>query len=498
MATPVLTLAHISKSFGGTQALADASLELYPGEVTALLGENGAGKSTLVKILAGLYHADRGEIRVAGRPVNSASTAAARALGISVVHQESVLFDNLSVAENILIQARPKRWGCIDWRALRRRASAVLGLLDAQFDPDVPVGALSVAQRHLVQIARGLSQNARVMVLDEPTAALSHQEAHDLQRVVQRLKSAGTAVLLISHRFEDVFALADRFVVLRDGRSVGSGPIATATEEHLLRLMVGRSVEQAMPPAVDEEEAQHRATVLRIERLSRPGEFEDVSFELRPGEILGVYGLVGAGRTELLQCLFGLTRAATGGVQIDEREARIRSASDAVRLGIAYVPEDRQLQGLICQFSIASNIALANLREVSWRGVLVHARAAQLAKRWIALLHIAAAGSAQRAADLSGGNQQKLVLAKWLATGPKVLLVDEPTKGIDVGTKAAVHRMMRDLAARGLAILMVSSDLPEVLGMSDRVLVMRAGRVRAHLTRADATAERLAQAATAA
>jgi rhamnose transport system ATP-binding protein len=496
MTAPVLTLAHLRKSFGVTHALVDASLELHAGAITALIGENGAGKSTLVKILAGLYPPDAGEIRVDGRLASIASTATARALGISVVHQESVLFENLSVAENILIQARPKRWGCIDWDALRLRARAVLELLDAQFDLDAPVGTLSVAQRHLVQIARGLSQNARVMVLDEPTAALSHQEAQDLQRVVQRLKAAGTAVLLISHRFEDVFALADQFVVFRDGRSVARGPIANVTEEDLLRLMVGRPVEQVFPPTTAEHGV--RTPLLRVGALSRPGEFEDVSFELRQGEILGLYGLVGAGRTELAQCLFGLTRAASGHVQLENQEARIRGTQDALRLGIAYVPEDRQHQGLICQFSIASNIALANLGEVSRAGVLRRERAAQVAKHWMASLHISAAGPEQRAADLSGGNQQKVVLAKWLATRPKVLLLDEPTKGIDVSAKAAVHRIMRDLAARGLAILMVSSDLPEVLGMSDRVLVMRAGRVRAQLARADATAEKLAQAATAA
>ena len=492
MAAPLLTLAHIRKTFGVTRALADASLDLYPGEVTALIGENGAGKSTLVKVLAGLYQPDSGEIRLAGRVVSIESAAAARRLGISIVHQESVLFDNLSVAENILIATRPKRCGLIAWRELRQRARELLELLEASFDPDQLVGDLSVAQKHVVQIARGLSHDARVMVLDEPTAALSHREAQDLHRVVARLTAAGTAVLFISHRFEEIFALAHRYAVFRDGCSVGDGYVADATTEQLLQLMVGRAVENVEAPAAPPVAS---AEALRVEHLCRAQEFADVSFSVRRGEILGVYGLVGAGRSELMQCLFGLTHRDTGRVMLGDDEADVRDPEDAIRLGIAYLPEDRQSQGAIPQFSIAANIALPNLAKLSSYGLQSAERTAQLAMRWITALQIRASGPDQPVADLSGGNQQKVVLAKWLATEPRVLILDEPTKGIDVGAKAAVHRTMRDLAAQGLAIVMVSSDLPEVLAMSDRVMVMRRGRVRAQLARAEATAEKLAEAA---
>jgi rhamnose transport system ATP-binding protein len=479
MTAPVLTLTRLRKEFGGTRALADASLELYPGEVTALIGENGAGKSTLVKVLAGLHQPDAGEIRLDGQIVRFASPAAARAHGISVIHQESVLFDNLSVAENILIDARPTSRGLISWREMRRRARLLLEPLEAGFDPDQPLGELSIAQKHLVQIARGLNHAARIMVMDEPTAALSHGEAGHLRLIVQRLRANGTAVLFISHRLEEVFAIADRYAVFRDGRAVGDGMIAGATTEALVRLMVGREIEpESAPPA------SAGALALSVEHLSRANEFHDVSFDVRQGEILGVYGLVGAGRSELMQCLFGLTRSDSGKVS----PVTARSPEHAIRLGLAYVPENRQREGVILPFSIAANIALANLAG--------RTPAVALARHWISALQIRAVGPEQRAEELSGGNQQKVVLAKWLATHPKVLILDEPTKGIDAGAKAAVHRLIRELAAQGLAIILVSSELPEVLALAARVMVMRRGRVCVTLTRAEASAEKLAQAAT--
>jgi rhamnose transport system ATP-binding protein len=492
---PLLTLAHIRKAFGGTRALVDASLDLHRGAVTALIGENGAGKSTLVKVLAGLYPPDSGEIRLDGRAVRIESAAGARELGISVVHQESVLFDNLSVAENILISTRPKRRGLIAWRELRERTRSILEQLEAAFDPDQLVGELSVAQKHLVQIARGLSHDARVMVLDEPTAALSHHEARDLHRIVTRLKTAGTAVLFISHRFAEIFAIADQYAVFRDGCSVGAGRVGETTPDQLLQLMVGRPIEQIFPRATPAAAAEG-VVALDVEHLCRAHEFHDVSFSVRRGEILGVYGLVGAGRSELMQCLFGLTRADSGRVRLGDQETRVRDPEDAIRLGLAYLPEDRQLQGAILPFSIAANIALPNLRKLSSFGFSKVARVQQLAQHWMTALQIRATGPDQRVADLSGGNQQKVVLAKWLATQPKVLILDEPTKGIDVGAKAAVHRAMTELAAQGLAIVMVSSELPEVLGMSDQVMVMRRGRMKALFGRAEATPEKLAQAAT--
>jgi rhamnose transport system ATP-binding protein len=496
MPAPVLTLAHLRKDFGGTRALADASLSLYAGEVTALLGENGAGKSTLVKVLAGLHQPDAGEIRLDGRRVRLESAAAARRLGISVIHQESALFDNLSVAENILIDALPKRRGLIAWRELRRRSRILLDSLEASFDPDQLVGELSIAQKHLVQIARGLNHAARIMVMDEPTAALSHSEAEHLRLIVQRLKAGGTAVLFITHRLEEIAAIADRYTVFRDGSAVGEGMVDGTTAEELLGLMVGRAPEAVASAEMPAPRAIFGSEALRIEHLSRKNEFHDVSFEVRRGEILGVYGLVGAGRSELMQCLFGLTRSDTGSVLVAGIQQDVRNPEHAIRLGLAYLPEDRQREGVIAQFSIAANIALANLVALSPFGFHRSARATQLATRWMMDLQIKATDADQLVEDLSGGNQQKVVLAKWLATQPNVLILDEPTKGIDAGAKAAVHRVVRELASQGLAIVLVSSELPEVLGMSDRVIVMRHGHLCAQFARAEASAERLARAAT--
>jgi rhamnose transport system ATP-binding protein len=526
MPDPLLVLAHVGKTFGATRALAKASLELHAGEVTALIGENGAGKSTLVKMLAGLYQPDTGEIRIDGQPVRIDSPAAARKLGISIVHQESLLFDNLSVAENVLIDAIPRRRGLIDHGELMRRAADVLRQLDPPFTAAQLVGELSVAQKHLVQIARGLSHSARIVVLDEPTAALSHREAQDLYRVVERLKSAGCAILLISHRFEEIFASADRYVVFRDGCDVGCGRIGETNTQQLIDLMVGRTP-PPWPSSRDQRQSRGRecidqtsvftspppvagggpgwghpatstAEILRVENLSRDREFLDISFSVRSGEILGFYGLVGAGRSEVMQCLFGLTRPEAGRVLLQGRDATAITTGEAIANGLAYVPEDRQHQGAILPFSIASNIALPNQKMISRFGMQHRSAVAELANKWIAALQIKANSPHQNVDDLSGGNQQKVVLAKWLATQPQLLIVDEPTKGIDVGAKAAVHEVMRNLAATGIAIVMVSSDLPEVLGMSDRVIVMRRGRVRARLDRSEASAENLAQAATAA
>ncbi len=492
MANPVLTLCGIRKSFGGARALRDANLQLYAGEVTALIGENGAGKSTLVKILCGFHQPDGGEIQIRGRTVFISDAEHARRLGINVVHQECVVFDNLSVAENIFISARPQRRRVVAWSGMRRRATSILRQLDASFEPDMPAGNLSVAQKHIVQIARALTTEARVLILDEPTAALSHHEAEDLFKITRRLKETGCAVLFISHKFEEVFALADRYTVFRDGASVGAGQVAATDSDQLIRLMVGRSVEQLFP----KQPAVIGAELLRVESLSRGTEFEDISFSLRRGEILGVYGLVGAGRTELAQTLFGLQRPDSGRVLIDGAPVSITNPEDAIRHGLAYVPEDRQQQGAILAFSIADNIALPSLARLAPSGICSRARESQLARDWIGSLSIKASGPEQHVESLSGGNQQKVVLAKWLARNPRVLLLDEPTKGIDVGAKAGVHAVTSDFVQRGNAVVMISSELPEILGMSDRILVMRRGRVRALLERAQATPEKIVQAAT--
>ena len=492
MTDPILSLSGIAKSFAGVRALVRGDLDLYAGEVTALVGENGAGKSTLIKVLTGVHQADAGVVQLAGSPVRIGSAEEARRLGISAIHQEAVVFDDLSVAENIFIGARPKRRGLVDWREMERRARAILHELESDLDPATPMRSLSVAQKHLVQIARALSYEARIVIMDEPTAALSHREVEDLFAIVRRLRAEGRAVLFVSHKFEEVFAIADRYAVFRDGEAVAQGMLPEVDRDRLISLMVGRAVSQVFPKAsvaIGEE-------VLRVERLSRDPEFADVGFSLRRGEILGVYGLVGAGRSEVMQALFGLTRADSGRVMLGGEALDIRRPEDAIAHGIAYVPEDRQGMGAILQLPIGQNITLPSLSHLTRFGLLRPAREGAIAAELTRRLDVRMQGLGQLVQELSGGNQQKVVIAKWLATNPRVLILDEPTKGVDVGSKAAVHAFMGELVARGLAVIMVSSELPEILGMADRVMVMRRGRVRAFFDRADASPEAIVRAAT--
>jgi rhamnose transport system ATP-binding protein len=480
--TPLLTLTGIRKSFGGVRALDDASLELHPGSVTALIGENGAGKSTLVKILSGVHQPDAGDIRLDEHAVRIANPNAARALGIGVVHQECQVFDNLSVAENLFVNSQPRRHGMVDWRALRARAATLLRELDADFDAGMPAGRLSIAQKHVVQIARALADESRVLILDEPTASLSQRECAELFRIVRKLRDAGRALLFISHKFEEIFEIADRYAVFRDGVSVATGFVGETSRDELIRWMVGRPIDQLFPKI----EVLIGAELLRVDKLSLAGAFEDISFALRRGEILGIYGLVGAGRTELAEALFGLAADVRGSVRL---------APDAAEAGIALVPEDRQSQGAILPFSIAANVALPNLAALAPRGWCDARREAGLAREWMDKLSIKALTPQQPVSSLSGGNQQKVVLGKWLARNPAVLILDEPTKGIDVGAKAAVHSVMSGFASRGNGVIMISSELPEILGMSDRVLVMRRGRSRGEFSRSQATSEALLRAA---
>ena len=477
MHSSLLTLSDIRKSFGGVRALERASLDLARGAVTALIGENGAGKSTLVKILSGVYQPDAGEIRFDGKEVRIANPQASRALGIGVVHQECLAFDNLTVAENLFVNCQPSRRGLVNWGGMRAQAAAVLRDLDADFDADAPAGRLSIAQKHVMQIARALAHESRVLIFDEPTASLSQRECAELFRIVRKLRDAGCALLFISHKFEEIFALADRYAVFRDGVSVSAGNVSEVSGDELIRLMVGRPVEQLFPKL----ETTAGSELLRVEGLGRAGEFEDISFALRSGEILGVYGLVGAGRTELAEVLFGINAPDAGRVICDA--------------DIALVPEDRQKQGSILPFSVAANIALPNLAALAPRGWCNSNDESQLARQWIERLAIKAQGPDQPVQNLSGGNQQKVVIAKWLARRPGVLILDEPTKGIDVGAKAAVHAVTSEFARDGGGVLMISSDLPEILGMSDRVLVMRRGRLRGEFTREQATSENLLRAA---
>jgi rhamnose transport system ATP-binding protein len=392
------------------------------------------------------------------------------------------VFDNLSVAENLFVNNQPARRGFVDWRRLRARADEVLRELDAGFDAGTPAGNLSIAQKHVVQIARALVHESRVLILDEPTASLSQRECAELFRIVRTLRDAGRALLFISHRFDEVFEIADRYAVFRDGVSVGAGLLADTDRDTLVRLMVGRDVAQLFPRL----ESQTGEELLRVEGLGLARQFADISFTLRRGEILGIYGLVGAGRTELAQALFGVTAADAG---------RVTLSDSARAAGLALVPEDRQSQGAVLPFSIAANLALPNLATLAPRGWCSRRREAGLAREWIERLAIRASGPEQVVHSLSGGNQQKVVIAKWLARKPAVLILDEPTKGIDVGAKAAVHAITSEYARAGNGVIMISSELPEILGMSDRVLVMRRGRIRGEFTRATATGEALLRAA---
>jgi rhamnose transport system ATP-binding protein len=490
-ASPLLSLRGVKKSFGGVHALMDGQLDLYPGSVTALIGENGAGKSTLVKILTGVLQPDAGEIRIDGKIVQITSPAVAQQLGISVIHQESVVFDALSVAENIFITARPRRHGLIDWARMRRDAAALLTRFDVAIDPALPVRELSVAQKHLVQIARALSGESRIVIMDEPTAALSQHESDDLFRIVRQLQAEGRAILFIGHKFEEIFAVADRYAIFRDGSAVDHGLLSDTTPDQLISRMVGRALAQVFPPV----NAEIGNELLRVENLSRPPEFRDISFAVHRGEILGVYGLVGAGRSEVMQTLFGLQPALSGRIFILGSEVRVRTPKEAIAHGLALVPEDRQHQGAILNLAIADNVSLANLNQLGRGGFISRVAERAAALPLLEQLQIKAASLSQRVRELSGGNQQKVVLAKWLATQPRILILDEPTKGIDVGAKAAVHQMMRDFVRRGFAIIMISSELPEILGMSNRILVMSHGRSCARFERSEATPENIVRAA---
>ncbi|HVJ43314.1 MAG TPA: sugar ABC transporter ATP-binding protein [Dongiaceae bacterium] len=491
--TPLLNLRGISKSFPGVRALQQVELALHPGRVTALIGENGAGKSTLVKILTGIYQPDEGEIELDGAARRIGTAAEAQAAGITAIHQETVLFDDLSVAENIFLGHTPRtRWGLVDWQAMNRRTAEILQRIGVAIDPAARLRDLSIAQRHLVAIARALSIEARIVIMDEPTAALSHKEVEDLFAIIAHLKASGTAILFISHKFEEVFRIADDYTVFRDGRAVGAGSIADIDQGELVRLMVGRNVDHVFP----KQQVAIGPVVLAVENYNHPTEFADISFDLRKGEILGLYGLIGAGRSEVMQSIFGITRPGSGMIVIDGRRLAPRSPNEAISAGIVYVPEERGRHGAVLPLPIAENIALPSLKRLSRAGFLRPRAEFDLARRYAERLDLRAASLSQTVGTLSGGNQQKVVIGKWLATAPKVIILDEPTKGVDIGSKAAIHAFMSELAAEGLAIIMVSSEIPEILGMSDRVLVMREGRIAGHFERAGLTPEDLVCAAT--
>ena len=466
---------------------------LRPGEVHALLGENGAGKSTLVKIMTGVHQPDGGEILLNGQQNHFSDTRESSQVGIAAIYQELSLFPDLDVAENIFIGRQPVAiGGRIDWRKLYKDAENLLASLGVHLDLKQKARNLSIAQQQMVEIARAISVNARILIMDEPTSSLTLNEVADLFRLVRRLREDGTAIVFISHRLEELFEIADRVTVLRDGAFVDTCPMKDVTRDDLIRMMVGRTITDLFPKL----DVKTGDVVLKVEHLTRKGSFTDVNFELRRGEILGMAGLVGAGRTNVARAIFGVEPATGGRIQVEGREVAITSPQQAIGLGLAYVPEDRQLHGLIPAMQIYPNISLPMLKSFSNWGWM-NFRAERKASYDAALqMEVCANNIWQRARELSGGNQQKVVLAKWLSTNPRILILDEPTRGIDVGTKAAVHALMSKLASEGMAILMISSELPEVLGMSDRIIVMREGHLTGQFIRTDATQEKIIAAAT--
>jgi len=483
----VLELKHMSKSFPGVQALNDVYFDVHSGEVHALLGENGAGKSTLIKIISGLYKPDSGEILLDGKPVSFNSPREAQMAGIATIYQELSLYPELTVAENIFMGHAPRGFlGAVNWREMRQRAEEILASLNIHdMDVNSKVGTMSVGNRQRVEIAKALSMNARILIMDEPTAALTEADVVRLFGIVRLLRERGVSIIYISHRMEEVFELTDRVTVLRDGHYVGTKPVSETDANDLIGMMVGRTIDNLFPKLP----ANVGDVLLEVRSLNRKPLTRNVSFNIRAGEIVGVAGLVGSGRSELAQVIFGMTPAESGEILLGGKPVHITSPNQAMKLGIAYVPEDRGTQGLIRQMKLRENVSLAVLRSLV-RGSFVNRKAEKsLAEKTIETLSIRAYSTEQVVGKLSGGNQQKVVVGKWLASKPRVLIMDEPTRGIDVGAKAEIHRLISELAQQGMAIMMISSELPEIMGMSDRILVMREGSLVGEYRRGEATQE---------
>ncbi|EFC80671.1 sugar ABC transporter ATP-binding protein [Parafrankia sp. EUN1f] len=483
---PLLHVHNVSKSFGVVAAVRDVSIPVYAGEAHALVGENGAGKSTIVKMLAGVHRPDTGSIDLAGRPLDLRSPADARAAGIAVIYQEPTLFPDLSVAENIAMTRPPRgRFGMIDRHRAARTAADLFARLGVEIDPARPARGLSIADQQIVEIAKALSMDTRVLVMDEPTAALTSVEVERLFAVARSLLEQGTAIVFISHRFEEITALCARVTVMRDGQHVSTDLMADLDVDEIVRRMVGRDLSALHP----QRTAAPGEVMLQVEGLGRDGVFEDVSFTVRSGEIVALAGLVGSGRSEVVQAVFGVDRRDRGTVRVGGQRLRPNSPRAAMSAGLALVPEDRRLQGLVMDASIQRNVTLPRAGSLARVGLLLGGAERRSAEEWATRLQTKYHRLSDAVSTLSGGNQQKVVLAKWLATMPRVLIIDEPTRGIDVGTKAEVHRLISGLATDGVAVVVVSSELPEVLSLADRVLVMREGRLVRELDRDEATEE---------
>ena len=479
--TALLEAIGIRKSFGGVHALKGVSLELQAGEVHALVGENGSGKSTFIRILTGAVNQDAGEIRLQGKLVDHNDPARSRRLGIAVIYQQPALFPDLSVAENIALAAEAGHpWRKINWNHRNRHAAKLLERVGARIRPQTAVRSLSMPEQQLVEIAKALDADARVVIMDEPTASLGDRDAENLARIVNELKTADVGVIYISHRFEEIFQLADRVTVLRDGNSVGTRLAKDLNSQELIRLMVGRELSTIFPRRSNDI----GEPVLEVKQLScRSRGVKDVSLSIHRGEVLGMAGLVGSGRTQFAETLFGLSPADTGSIYLDGKPFSIHSPEEALSLGLAYVPEDRRRHGVIMDMPIAQNTTLASLPAVSRNGFLRFDAEKKAALEYGERFRVKAPSLDTLVRNLSGGNQQKVSLARWLMTKPRVLILDEPTQGIDVGAKSEIYQLINELAGQGIAILLISSELPEILGLSDRIAVMHAGRVAGTLLR---------------
>jgi rhamnose transport system ATP-binding protein len=493
VAENILELKHITKTFPGVRALDDVHFDLKHGEIHALIGENGAGKSTLIKVITGVYQADAGDIFFDGAPVEIRSTADSQRIGVAAIYQHVTCYPDLSVTENIFIGHEKINHVLrkIDWKDLHHRAEELLQRLDADFDPRTLMGNLSVAQQQIVEIAKALSANARIIIMDEPTAPLTNRESEDLYRITESLRDKGASIIFISHRMEDMYRLASRVTVFRDARYVGTWNLNEVRREELIMAMVGREITQFFPKRV----VKRGEEILRVEGLSRTGYFKDVSFSVHKGEILAITGLIGAGRTEVCEAIFGVTHPDSGRVTLGGEELRADNPSQAIEKGVGYLPEDRLRQGLILDWELSKNVTLPTLKQFGTLGWLHPKKENTVTKELTEKLQVRAGSVFDRAATLSGGNQQKIIVAKLLAGKMKVIILDEPTKGVDVGAKTAIFNIMNDLAEMGYGIIMVSSEMAEVLGMSDRIVVMREGRVAAILDTASSSQEQILRAA---
>ena len=487
MSEKILELRGITKIFPGVKALDRVQFDLGPGEIHALMGENGAGKSTFIKVIMGVHQAEEGEMFLNGKPVHFKNTRDAQKAGIAAIYQHVTAYPHLSVAENIFTGHLKRKYGVVQWKQMYEEADALLKELNANFDSRALMGNLSVAQQQMVEIAKALSLHAKIIIMDEPTAALTKRESEELYRITRKLRDEGVSIIFISHRFEDMYALATRVTVFRDAKYIGTYHVDEITNADLIKAMVGREISDLFP----KPEVTIGEEILRVENLSRTGYFKDVSFHVNKGEILGLTGLVGARRTEVVQTIFGAEKKNSGKIFLEGKEVKIKRPSDAMHLGIGLLPENRQIEGLILDWGIGRNITLTELGNYTRFLFLNEKKENQVSKALAEQVDTKAVTVFDKASSLSGGNQQKVVVAKALGSDFKVLILDEPTKGVDVGAKAAIYEIMGELAQQGYAIIMISSEMPEILGMCDRIVVMCEGRVSGELSREEATQERI-------